>query len=449
MRLMGRLLQSAKDKDEKITDLMSIYTPKHYDTVVAAIQSVAQYDFKSGTYKAPAVAQNLCTYIKQVGAILETELIKTEKNDELIKVQNFLKILAEDASTSVLKAAFESQCGLRREKKVIMPSTDDIKQMLNYLNNERSIYSTKLNEKFSYSYWLNLNELTMATLIVFNRRRPGDIQNIRVSEYKTQTTIDETVDKHLYGSLDEESKKLAKKYYRFGIRTKKNRDAGVLIPTDVRDNIELLLRYRKDAQVPESNIYLFGLPSLDDSRVKVIGGCQVMRKFSIASGAKNPELLRATKLRKHIATMCVKLDLSENVISELANFMGHADKIHKDIYQQPQVEREIFRVSKLLEAGLGQSDSEDEDDIENAEELDANRNTYHNLSPERIHVASGNSSFEKDHNQKDEQRSFEKTFDNYQHSSNKRSQLSNNIDKFLTNVRSNSIDNAGCKRKYF
>lgn len=47
----------------------------------------------------------------------------------------------------------------------------------------------------------------------------------------------------------------------------------------------------------------------------------------------------------------------------MANYMGHAEKIHKDIYRQPLVNREILRMSKLLEVAQGaNTELNDEDD---------------------------------------------------------------------------------------
>lgn len=55
-----------------------------------------------------------------------------------------------------------------------------------------------------------------------------------------------------------------------------------------------------------------------------------MRAFAESCGAENPQTIRGIILRKHIATMCVNFNLTETQISDLADFLGHADKIHKE-----------------------------------------------------------------------------------------------------------------------
>ncbi|KAG5875286.1 hypothetical protein JTB14_035927 [Gonioctena quinquepunctata] len=94
---------------------------------------------------------------------------------------------------------------------------------------------------------------------------------------------------------------------------------------------------------------------------KYLRSCVLMRKFADNCGAQNPDRLCGTKLRKHIATTCITLNLSE---SELANFMGHRENIDKSFYRQPLVNREILKMSKLLEVAQGanteKSDKEEE-----------------------------------------------------------------------------------------
>jgi len=78
-----------------------------------------------------------------------------------------------------------------------------------------------------------------------------------------------------------------------------------------------------------------------------------MRKFAEKCNATSSTTLRGTALRKHVATYCIQLNLNEVEVSELATFMGHADKIHKQHYRQPQASRDILKISKYLEAVQG------------------------------------------------------------------------------------------------
>ncbi|XP_072757500.1 uncharacterized protein [Anoplolepis gracilipes] len=105
--------------------------------------------------------------------------------------------------------------------------------------------------------------------------------------------------------------------------------------------IELILKHRKDANVPKKNPYVFGIPSST----------------------------KGTELRKHIATTCITLNLSENEVDDLANFMGHHEKIHKRHYRQSIPAIEIIRMTKFLEAALGENMQQQSNNSDSEEQV--------------------------------------------------------------------------------
>lgn len=100
--------------------------------------------------------------------------------------------------------------------------------------------------------------------------------------------------------------------------------------------------------------------------------CNLMRKFATASGAAVPHRLTGTTLRKHIATNCINLNLSENEVADVANFMGHAEKIHREHYRQPIVSCEILWMSKVLKLAQGGEEDDDDDDDEHNDDEEEN-----------------------------------------------------------------------------
>ncbi|XP_054872429.1 uncharacterized protein LOC129350328 isoform X2 [Amphiprion ocellaris] len=61
-------------------------------------------------------------------------------------------------------------------------------------------------------------------------------------------------------------------------------------------------------------------------------------KYTKESKAENPELLRSAKLRKNVATLCKLLDLCEQLLEQVARFMGHCtlQKISKPPFGMEQ-----------------------------------------------------------------------------------------------------------------
>lgn len=114
--------------------------------------------------------------------------------------------------------------------------------------------------------------------------------------------------------------------------------------------LKLLLEYRLTAGgVDNTNPYLFGLPGTLKGDHRYIRASECMTKFAGECEAIAPATLRATKLRKHLATMCSTLHLSEEETNHLATYMGHSSAVHREVYRQPIIVREILTLSKLLE----------------------------------------------------------------------------------------------------
>ncbi|XP_066599970.1 uncharacterized protein [Prorops nasuta] len=352
MRLLGRFLIELSEIDNNIIDFTSVYHPGRYDNAIIAVHQLAEYDEDSCTYKTPSIASTLGTLLKLVGHILRSMCIKKQDEIKQKEVENFLKLLEEDYGISVNKTVKETMIRRNRQKNVVLPSMEDIKQFNTYLKTERrNAYDNLKTNEFSMSSWLSLAEYTLTSIQSFNGRRAGELERILIEDLNNKQSYTEQSD----------SDRSLSKYARIYIRGKLGRNVPLLLNEELLKCIDMILKYRGAAGVPNKNPYIFGLPSLDKRRYKYLRACVLMRKFSLSSGVKFPTLIRGTNIRKHIATMCITLDISENQISELANFMGHHEKVHKSHYRQSILSREIA-VSRLLAFAQGKSDNDSEND---------------------------------------------------------------------------------------
>ncbi len=370
LRLVGRLLFVLKNINKEISDLASVYNPKIYDSLIESFRVVGGYNPLTNEFKSPATASSAVMLVKQIGKILVAECIKSEDPLKQQRTENFLKLLESDVGTSILKCVTDTQARMRREKVIKMPTTEDVKRLNRYLKVERTKCFSNLKEKYSYFNWLRLAEFTMASIIIFNRRRTGETQNIVVKDFELREMLSAKSTPE-FAALSEEDKKVASTYCRMQIRGKKGRKVPVLLTPDVTECLDLLVLYRATAGVPEFNKVLFGLPSFYDERIKVIDACMLMRKFSVLCGASDPESLRATEMRKHMASMCIAMNLNDTVVSQVADFMGHRDNIHNDIYRINPFDNQVVQMSKVLTTALGDDDDDDDDDDENCQRGDS------------------------------------------------------------------------------
>ncbi|XP_070515392.1 uncharacterized protein [Cardiocondyla obscurior] len=357
-----------REMDNTVVHFSIIYDPKRYDFCVNSVNKLAQFDETTWTYKIPSIASSLGTLIKQVGQILRSMCIKKEEFDNQVVVENFLKIFEENYPTSVNKVVRKTLGHRMRQRKVVLPSMNDIKKLSAYLTNKRTKALHDLQKDgFSIQAWRTLSETTLVSTMMFNRRRPGELERILIENLKTLTTISKEEAPELYKSFS--------KYVQIMIRGKLARTVPVLLHKEILHCMEMIVNYRTQAGVSKDNPFIFGINTMVEKRSAYLKACVLIRKYSKACGADIPSSLRCTTLRKHIATICITLDVSDTQINDLADFMGHHEKIHKSHYRQSILTQDLA-ISQLLKYAQGdnsdKSESEDTDEDEDEDENDNN-----------------------------------------------------------------------------
>ncbi|XP_066595412.1 uncharacterized protein [Prorops nasuta] len=349
LRFFGRFLIAVKEMSNEILDFASIYRPKYFKYCLKAASIVAGYDEDVESFKAPTNILALGNILKQIGKFLETLYIEREDKDKQKMTKDFIKLIAQGFQI-INQKALEAQNKRNRQKKINLPSTNDIVKLNTFLEENRTSTYKKLQQKYTYNHWLFLSEICVIELQLFNRLRQGEFSKATISDFESCQGFDKEQKLKMYNSLTKKCQEASNSYMRFTIRGKLGRTVTVLIHKAIQKCMNLILKYRSEAGISQRNEYLFALPSLDENRQhKHIIACDVLRKFSEKCGACSPQTLRGTTLRKQIATMGAHLKLGEQEISDLANYLGHANEIHKKYYRQPLISREICQMSQILE----------------------------------------------------------------------------------------------------
>ncbi|KAK2837561.1 hypothetical protein Q5P01_014773 [Channa striata] len=98
------------------------------------------------------------------------------------------------------------------------------------------------------------------------------------------------------------------------------------------DALLLLIIKRSQCSVIDKNIFLFVRPN----------------SMSHYKGAGLFARLRSTQLRKHVATLSQVLNLKNNELDQIADFMGHDIRVHRDFYRLPVPTTQLAEILELL-----------------------------------------------------------------------------------------------------
>lgn len=135
--------------------------------------------------------------------------------------------------------------------------------------------------------------MTLCEVILFNRRREGEVSKMPLNAFTLRDTSSTHPDvEHALSDLE---KKLCKHFQRVEIRGKRGRKVPILLTPDMLTSMELLVKTRRNCDVPDENPFMFARPqALSNFR-----GSDVIRQIAQSCGASNPEALSSTKLRTH------------------------------------------------------------------------------------------------------------------------------------------------------
>lgn len=346
LKMLGGFLLELKGIENSIKELQDAFHPKYFHKVVMAINKMGKLDDKRGIYSSPGTARALCTTLKQCARNLMSQCIIDGDFDKKQNVKNFYHLMVDEFPSFISATVSETVQQRKRKKKVTVPSTDDVKTLSTYCARQRANALNSINKDgFHYIRWKTLAECTLIAIQVFNRRRAGELERCSIEDYRNRTNLtDHELPAH-------RAAQPASEYVRFEIRGKRARGVAVLLNEADVQSMETVLKYRELAGVSPQNPYVFGIPGV--TNYNHLQACHLMLKFSRECGAKNPELLRGTLLRKHLATESAAYNLADNEIGDLAMHLGHEKKIHQDHYRQPVRTREIIGMSQLLQRAQG------------------------------------------------------------------------------------------------
>ena len=106
--------------------------------------------------------------------------------------------------------------------------------------------------------------------------------------------------------------------------------------------IEKILILRDSLSITSE--YLFATPSGE----RPYRGSDVIKMLAVEAGVKAPEIFTWTSLRKQVATLSQAMEISETEQDQLAQFLGHGIRVHRDFYRLPHDTLQKAKVAKIL-----------------------------------------------------------------------------------------------------
>ncbi|KAJ8017875.1 hypothetical protein HOLleu_44455 [Holothuria leucospilota] len=122
-----------------------------------------------------------------------------------------------------------------------------------------------------------LCQATLAQVILFNRRRSGKTQYLKLTTFQNNLIRTTDAGDDIIQSLGISEKVAMDRLSLLYRRGKRDRGVPIMLPDDLKESLEVLFENRKEAGVHPDNIYV---SARCGSSLQPFQGCDVMKKFA-------------------------------------------------------------------------------------------------------------------------------------------------------------------------
>ena len=179
--------------------------------------------------------------VNDLAAILESEALQ-KKDHEAVSLAQSLCKLVELNWKEVSVPANRQLDEQRFNKPQLLPLAEDIMKLSKFLRREGALALVRLSEERSVEAWSDLSQIVLAYLIMFNRRRAGEMGKAKRTSFQNRAEpANQTL---LSSSLSQMEQQLINSYKRMVIRGKRGRKVPVLMPNEVEAWIIVLEDHR-------------------------------------------------------------------------------------------------------------------------------------------------------------------------------------------------------------
>ena len=347
LRELGRLVIQLRQNTHQPNASLEVFVhPRHLNDIVKAVHDVAGFSEGKQMYHVPSLALKIGHSIKRCALILQASALEFNLRQKAEQAEQFRQLCEikwpELVSTHAHRTLYQG----KRNKPADLPTNADVVKISSFLhetgNREVQLLHSARGHEITPA-WKKLNEVTLCHLIIFNRRRQGEVSKMKLEDFQKRSSAAIVNGDCVMTDLE---RHLCKMFKVIEIVGKRGRTVPVLLGTDVMAWLKALVANRNAAGVAQDNIFLFARSCYGGSGH--IRGSDCLRAYANQAGLENADSMRSTKLRKHVATVSQILALNEHQLETLADFMGHDLRVHREYYRLPDTVQRVTRLSRLF-----------------------------------------------------------------------------------------------------
>ena len=215
MRQLGKLLKVINETQDPNLLLTNCLGGTNYDSVVSAVEILCRPETGVNginTFGTPSIGLKLGHSLLKCALIKKGTSIRQKDLEMGVEADSFVSLFKAEY-TETISSRCHVSFRLRKINKVdALPLTSDLVKLNDYLASEIKNLVDELKRTFSYSSWRNLMEMVLIALIIFNKRRGGEISRLLLSTFTQRPNWAENQNAEIFSILTTLEKLLLKRY---------------------------------------------------------------------------------------------------------------------------------------------------------------------------------------------------------------------------------------------
>uniref|UniRef100_A0A8W8MIH0 PWWP domain-containing protein n=1 Tax=Magallana gigas TaxID=29159 RepID=A0A8W8MIH0_MAGGI len=347
MRLAARLLLAFRNLVKRMDVSMSeMLSPENFDNVAeVALQICNSTEHEEDELQHPSTAIKSGFDLMRMASSKVGISIKTKNKEMKKEGEAFMYLMSKEWGYKVNKVARSTLSERMFNQKKELPYPEDIMKLSSYLVENLEFVDLSYTA-VSGMMFRRIVMLVEARLILYNRRRPGELEALSLQCYRNRSKEVSATDLSLREQLSKFEKEMLDNQELVEIRGKNGTRVPVICPKEVIPAMNYLAskEIRKKAGIRDGNPFLFANTAEDVVRA----GLALEELRTECRSLKFPDRIYATNLRKYCATIAQVIGLKDHELKYLCRHMGHTMEVHELHYRSTSGLIERLEIAKLM-----------------------------------------------------------------------------------------------------
>lgn len=189
MRMLARLVIELREvSSQEHLNLAQFICPSKFDFVIQATRNLCSYKIDStndnlATFERPSLALKMGHALKRCATILRGVALRRKEKDLKEDADSFVELIDAEWASKVSATALRTLDEGKFNKAPVLPLTADLVKVRDFLVKEMPRVTEEVLRNPQVGTWRNLAELTVARILLLNKRRGNEGSKIQIAQF--------------------------------------------------------------------------------------------------------------------------------------------------------------------------------------------------------------------------------------------------------------------------